>query len=123
MDNRKDFLQLFDGSLPVEQITNAWYEKYKNSNYGAIITFVGVVRDENKIEGLSFDIYEPILNSWFDTWQKKANDLNAVALELIDEFVEDFKAQAPIWKYDIIDNKRVYAQDRSTAIKGSGLLV
>ena len=50
MDNRKDFLQLFDGSLPVEQITNAWYEKYKNSNYGAIITFVGVVRDENKMQ-------------------------------------------------------------------------
>ena len=46
-----------------------------------------------------------------------------VALELIDEFVEDFKAQAPIWKYDIIDNKRIYAQDRSTAIKGSGLLL
>ncbi len=148
--DRKEFLQLFDGSLPVEQITNAWYDKYKNSNYGAIITFVGVVRDENKIDGLSFDIYEPILNNWFDTWQKKANDLNAivlmaqsrgdvlnhessyiaavcspkrrVALELIDEFVEDFKAQAPIWKYDIIDNKRIYAQDRSTAIKGSGLL-
>ena len=148
--DRKEFLQLFDGSLPVEQITNAWYDKYKNSNYGAIITFVGVVRDENKIDGLSFDIYEPILNNWFDTLQKKANDLNAivlmahsrgdvlnhessyiaavcspkrrVALELIDEFVEDFKAQAPIWKYDIIDNKRIYAQDRSTAIKGSGLL-
>ena len=78
--DRKEFLQLFDGSLPVEQITNAWYDKYKNSNYGAIITFVGVVRDENKIDGLSFDIYEPILNNWFDTWQKKANDLNAIVL-------------------------------------------
>ena len=151
MENRKEFLQLFDGNLPVEQITNSWYNKYKNSNFGAIITFVGIVRDENKIEGLSFDIYEPILNSWFDSWQKKAKEKDAivlmahsrgdvfnhessyiaavcspkrrVALELIDEFVEDFKAQAPIWKYDIIDNKRVYAQDRSTAIKGSGLLV
>ena len=150
MDNREDFLQLFDGSLPVEQITNSWYNKYKNSNFGAIITFVGVVRDENKIDGLSFDIYEPILNSWFDSWQKKANEKDAivlmahsrgdvfnhessyiaavcspkrrVALELIDEYVEDFKAQAPIWKYDIIDGKRVYAEDRSTAIRGSGLL-
>ena len=56
MENRKDFLQLFDGSLAVEQITNSWYNKYKNSNFGAIITFVGVVRDENKIDGLSFDI-------------------------------------------------------------------
>ncbi len=75
--NCENALQLFDGDLPVEQITNAWYEKFKNSNYGAIITFVGVVRDENGIEGLSFDIYEPILNSWFDSWQKKANDKNA----------------------------------------------
>lgn len=151
MENRKEFLQIFNGSLPVEEITNSWYKMYKRSNYGAIITFVGVVRDENEIDGLSFDIYEPILNTWFDSWQKKANEQNAivlmahskgdvfnhessyiaavcspkrrVALELIDEFVEDFKAQAPIWKYDIIDNKRVYAQDRSTAIKGSGILV
>ena len=151
MQNREDFLQLFDGSLPVEQITNSWYNKYKNSNFGAIITFVGVVRDENKIDGLSFDIYEPILNSWFDSWQKKANEKDAivlmahsrgdvfnhessyiaavcspkrrVALELIDEFVEDFKAQAPIWKYDIINKQRVYAKDRSSAIKGSGILL
>jgi len=143
-------LQLFNGSLPVEEITNDWYKKYKNSNYGAIITFVGVVRDEDDIEGLSFDIYEPILNSWFDSWQEKANKKNAivlmahsrgdvfnhessyiaavcspkrrVALELIDEFVEDFKASAPIWKYDIINKQRVYAKDRSTPIKGAGLL-
>lgn len=151
MENRKEFLELFNGSLPVEHITNKWYKKYKNSNYGAIITFVGVVRDENQIEGLSFDIYEPILNNWFDEWQKKANKKDAivlmahsrgdvlnhessyiaavcspkrrVALELIDEFVEDFKAQAPIWKYDIINNQRVYAKDRSTTIKGSGILL
>ena len=150
MENRKEFLQLFNGSLPVENITNAWYDKFRNSNYGAIITFVGVVRDENEIDGLSFDIYEPILNNWFDNWQKKANDKNAivlmahsigdvlnhessyiaavcspkrrVALELIDEFVEDFKAQAPIWKYDLINGQRVYAKDRSSAIKGSGIL-
>jgi molybdopterin synthase catalytic subunit len=45
-----------------------------------------------------------------------------VALEFIDEYVEDFKASAPIWKYDLRDNKRIYAKERSTAIKGSGLL-
>ena len=45
-----------------------------------------------------------------------------VALEMIDEFVEDFKASAPIWKYDLIDGNRIYAKDRSTAIAGSGLL-
>ena len=143
-------LELHQGHLPVEEITNKWYQEYKLSNYGAIITFVGVVRDEDNIDGLSFDIYEPILNSWFDAWQEKAKKQNAVvlmahslgdvlnhessyiaavcspkrrvALELIDEFVEDFKASAPIWKYDIIDGKREYALDRSAKIDGAGLL-
>ncbi len=147
VDNR---LQLFDGSLPVEQITNEWYSEFKDSNYGAVITFIGVVRDENKIDGLSFDIYEPILKKWFESWQEKAKEKNAivlmahsrgdvlnhessyiagvcspkrrVALEMIDEFVEDFKASAPIWKYDILNGKRVYAEDRSTPIQGAGIL-
>ncbi len=145
-----DKLELFEGDLPVQEITNRWYDEFRNSNYGAIITFVGVVRDEDGIDGLSFDIYEPILNSWFNSWQEKANEKNAivlmahskgdvlnhtssyiaavcspkrrVALELIDEFVEDFKASAPIWKYDIINGKREYALDRSTAIDGAGIL-
>lgn len=144
-------LEIFNGNLPVEKITNSWYDNFRLSNFGAIITFVGVVRDEDNIDGLSFDIYEPILNSWFDVWQKKAKKQNAIvlmahskgdvlnhtssyiagvcspkrriALELIDEFVEDFKASAPIWKYDIIDGKLVYAKDRSTAIDGAGILV
>ena len=143
-------LQLHDGPLEVEKITNAWYDEFRNSNYGAIITFVGVVRDEDVIEGLSFDIYEPILNSWFDAWQKKANEKNAivlmahsrgdvpnhtssyiaavcspkrrVALEMIDEFVEDFKHNAPIWKYDLKNNQRIYAEDRSAKIDGAGVL-
>ncbi|MEA3383810.1 MAG: molybdenum cofactor biosynthesis protein MoaE [Campylobacterota bacterium] len=145
-----EHLELHDGSLEVEKITNKWYNDFRLSNYGAIITFIGVVRDEDGIDGLSFDIYEPILNSWFQSWQEKANKQNAivlmahsrgdvlnhtssyiaavcspkrrVALELIDQFVEDFKASAPIWKYDIINTKREYALERSTAIKGAGLL-
>jgi len=140
------YLELYDGSLEVENITNRWYNDFRLSNFGAIITFVGVVRDEDEIDGLSFDIYEPILNSWFDSWQQKAKQINAiilmahsrgdvlnhtssyiaavcspkrrVALELIDKFVEDFKASAPIWKYDIINGKREYALKRSTKIKG-----
>ncbi len=143
-------LILCDGALDVNSINAQWFNEFKNSNYGAIITFNGVVRDENGIDGLSFDIYEPILKSWFESWQKKASEKNAivlmahsrgdvlnhessyiaavcspkrrVALEMIDEFVEDFKAAAPIWKYDIIDGKRVYAEDRSTKISGAGLL-
>ena len=143
-------LELFNGALPVESILARWYSDEAENNYGAFIPFVGTVRDEDSIEGLSFDIYEPILNSWFDAWQAKAKAKGAwlkmahskgdvllhessyiaaifspkrrVALEMIDEFVEDFKASAPIWKYDLIDGKRIYAEDRSTAIKGSGIL-
>ena len=149
VDDMKN-LELFNGSLSVETITNKWYNNFRLSNFGAIITFVGVVRDEDGIDGLSFDIYEPILNSWFESWQEKAKSRGAivlmahsrgdvlnhtssyisavcspqrrVGLELLDEFVEDFKASAPIWKYDIINGKREYALKRSTAIDGAGLL-
>ncbi len=142
-------LELFEGALPVEAILARWYDEEKRNNYGAFIPFVGTVRDEDGIEGLSFDIYEPILKSWFEAWQEKAKAKGAwlkmahskgdvlvhessyiaaifspkrrVALEMIDAFVEDFKAQAPIWKYDVREGKRLYAKDRSTAITGSGL--
>jgi len=144
------YLKLYDGALDVHKITNSWYDQIKDLNYGAIITFVGIVRDEDGIDGLSFDIYEPILKQWFNKWQQKAKEKNAlvmmahsigdvpnhttsficaicspkrrVSLEMIDQFVEDFKASAPIWKYDLKDNKRIYAEDRSTPIEGAGLL-
>jgi len=143
-------VELYKGALNVEEITNRWYKSMTKLNYGAFITFVGVIRKENNIEALSFDIYEPILKSWFNNWQEKAKKKGAkvymahavgdvkisqssyisavaspkrrVALELIDEFVEDFKASAPIWKYDVINSKRVYAKDRSTPIKEAGIL-
>lgn len=67
----EDKLILCDGPLDVNKINSQWFDEFKNSNFGAIITFNGVVRDENGIDGLSFDIYEPILQSWFDSWQKK----------------------------------------------------
>ena len=144
------YIEIYNGPLSVDVITNSWYERYKNSNYGAIITFIGVVRDEDGIDGLSFDIYKPILDLWFESWQKRATERNSivlmahsygdvvnhkssyiaavcspkrrVALEMIDEFVEDFKKSAPIWKYDIIKGKRIYAINRSTLLDGAGLL-
>lgn len=143
-------MELFNGSLNVPQILERWYSEERESNYGAYIPFIGTVRSENGIDGLSFDIYEPILKKWFDSWVLKAKERGAivklahsrgdvplhessyisavfspkrrVALELIDEFVEDFKANAPIWKYDLINGERVYAEDRSQKIEGSGLL-
>lgn len=143
-------LYLYDGPLNVPKILKEWYEEEAASNYGAFIPFVGTVRSEDGIDGLSFDIYEPILKSWFASWQQKAKEKGAVikmahsrgdvmlhessyiaavfspkrrvALEFIDAFVEDFKASAPIWKYDLKDGKRIYAKERSTAINGSGIL-
>ncbi len=143
-------LELYDGALDVPALLKKWYEEESRSNYGAYIPFVGTVRDEDGIDGLSFDIYEPILISWFDSWQQKAGARGArlkmahsrgdvllhqssyiaavfspkrrVALEMIEAFVEDFKASAPIWKYDLKNGERVYAEERSTAIGGSGLL-
>jgi molybdopterin synthase catalytic subunit len=143
-------VELYHGSLDVEAIFAKWLEEEANSNYGAYIPFVGTIRAEDGIEALSFDIYEPVLQTWFDGWVKKAEALGAkvkmahaigdvpvhtssyisavfspkrrVALELIDEFVEDFKANAPIWKYDVKEGKRIYAADRSTPMRGSGIL-
>ncbi|GAA9659060.1 hypothetical protein HpHCM55_07400 [Helicobacter pylori] len=45
-----------------------------------------------------------------------------VTTELYENFIEDFKHNAPIWKYDLIHNKRIYAKERSHLLKGSGLL-
>lgn len=143
-------LELYDGALNVSEIITRWYAEEVDYNYGAYIPFIGTVREEDGIEGLSFDVYEPILSSWFDAWQAKAETLGAklkmahsrgdvlvhqssyiaavfspkrrVALETIEKFVEDFKASAPIWKYDLRGGQRLYAADRSTAIAGAGIL-
>jgi len=143
-------MEIHNGPLQPKEIFSRWLDEEIDSNYGAYIPFVGTVREEGGISGLSFDIYEPVLQAWFDKWQHKSNQLGAVvkmahsrgdvpvhsssyisavfspkrrvALELIDEFVEDFKANAPIWKYDLIDQKRIYASDRSTPMEGAGLL-
>jgi len=144
-------LEIYEGALDVTSILERWYMEESKNNYGAFIPFIGTIREEDGIDGLSFDIYEPILTSWFEAWQIKAKKSNAilkmahsqgdvllhqssyisaifspkrkVALSMINDFVEDFKASAPIWKYDLINGKRIYAKDRSTAIRGSGILL
>lgn len=143
-------MQIYNGSLDVQRITNEWYDAFKDKNCGALITFVGIVREEGGISALSFDIYEPILKKWLEAWEERAKKENAyvlfahskgdvavhtssyvagivspqrkVALRLINEFVEDFKANAPIWKYDVINGERIYAKERSQAISGAGIL-
>jgi len=143
-------VELYNGPLNVKEIFGRWLDEEVDSNYGAYIPFVGTIRSEDGIEALSFDIYEPVLKQWFNAWQERAKARGAVvkmahaigdvpvhtssyvsavfspkrrvALELIEEFVEDFKANAPIWKYDVKKGERIYAEDRSTPMDGAGLL-
>lgn len=143
-------LKIYKKPLKREKVLKKWTDSIPNSKHGAFVTFVGIIRDENNIDGLSFDIYEPMVKKWFKKWNKIAKKNNSkiymahtvgdvglneisyiagvsspkrrFALETIDKFVEDFKANAPIWKYDLKNGKRVYAKDRSTKISGSGLL-
>jgi len=142
---------IYQGPIDVDQLLSRWYNAEHNRNYGAMVSFVGTVREEGGIEALSFDIYRPVLEQWFDGWKTKLAKEGAllamahsegdvpvhkssfacaifsrkrrVALEMLDAFVEDFKANAPIWKYDVIDGKRIYAAERSTPMAGSGLLI
>lgn len=143
-------LELHKGSLNVDEIHKNWHNEYRFKNCGAFVSFVGIVRDEDGIDGLSFDVHEPILKKWFNGWEERLKDLNSyllmahssgdvlnhttsfmcavvspqrrVGLEMLDAFVEDFKANAPIWKYDIKQGKRVYAKSRSKALPNAGLL-
>ncbi len=71
-------LYLYDGALDVPTILKEWYEQEEQSNYGAYIPFIGTIRDEDGIQGLSFDVYEPILESWFKAWQEKAKAKGAI---------------------------------------------
>ena len=143
-------MEIHQGSLNTAEIYAKWHNEIKDKNLGAFIVFSGIIRDDNGVTGLSFDIHEPMLKAWFDEWVKRAGAEGAkvlmahsvgdvlvgessylaaiiskqrkVALRLIDEYVEDFKANAPIWKYDLKDGKRIYAKKRSALIKGAGLL-
>lgn len=103
------------------------------------------------ITALSFDIYEPLLRKWFEKWQIQARERYEAhlcmahsqnhipcaessfmcgiiashrhsVLSLYADFIEDFKANAPIWKYDVINGDRIYAKVRSKPLPGSGLL-
>ncbi|BDY12829.1 molybdopterin synthase catalytic subunit [Hydrogenimonas cancrithermarum] len=142
---------IYKGPIDVEELLSRWYDAEHDKNFGAMVSFVGTIREEGGIEALSFDIYRPVLEQWFGRWKEKLAKEGAllamahsegdvpvhkssfacaifspkrrVALEMLDAFVEDFKANAPIWKYDVIDGKRIYAEKRSTPMNGSGLLL
>ncbi|GHV05125.1 molybdenum cofactor biosynthesis protein MoaE [Campylobacterota bacterium] len=143
-------VSIFQGGLEISALIGEWHAIVSAKNMGAFALFVGTARDENGISALSFDIYRPLLERWFDDWQTRAAARGAtifmahsegdvpigkssyaaaiaspkrrVALELLDDFVEDFKKNAPIWKYDLIDGKRIFAYDRASLLPKSGIL-
>lgn len=143
-------LSIQQGPLAVDALLQEWNAHHRTLNHGALSVFVGTIREEGGIEALSFDLYRPILQSWFDVWQQKLQALDShlfmahsegdvpltkssflaavsspkrrVALEYLDSFVEDFKKSAPIWKYDVIQGNRVYAKERSTPLQNAGIL-
>lgn len=144
-------LYLYDGALPTNEIYTQWECLAQSRNAGALSIFTGIVRKENQIDALSFDIYEPLLRKWFDKWHKYAEDTFSAylcmahsvgdvpchkssymcgvisanrkgALSIYADFIEDFKANAPIWKYDVINKQRIYAKSRSKPLDGSGIL-
>ena len=131
-------VEIYKGGLDVVEIFSKWYNLKRG---GMLLTFTGIVRDDGGVDGLSFDIYEPMLNEWFKKWEDKVLMAHSVGdvyvgetsfmcgvyskhreFRLIEEFVEDFKASAPIWKYDLIDNKRVFASSRSKKLPNAGIL-
>lgn len=144
-------MELYNGNLNIDNIIKTWTDDNIKNNYGAFIYFIGIVRAENSINGLHFKIYKPILEKWFNKWKdyglkhniniKMAHSIGDVminessyisavfskhrkiALSTIDIFVEDFKKNAPIWKYEIINKKEhIYNRKKSLSMDNSGLL-
>lgn len=145
-------LWIKNSAIDTNEMLTLWQKITKTQNFGAMSIFIGIVRAESGISALSFDIYTPLLQSWLKSWEQKAkkiaNDLQifmahsngdvsvgecsfmcgiisknrAAALAIYGEFIEDFKANAPIWKYDIKNNARIYAKDRSQKLSGAGIL-
>lgn len=143
-------LELKDGGLDTTTLYSKWLKEAKDAKCGAYMSFTGIVRDDGGIDGLSFDIYRPLLQSWYDNEVIKAkregvylamahsigdvfigessyiafaySKHRVATIKYIAEFVESFKHSATIWKYDLINGKRVYAKERSYKIEGSGIL-
>ncbi len=150
VENSQSKIELYNSPLNVNEIHARWAIEAPKGNFGALTSFIGVVREEDGIEALYFQLFEPVLKKWFEAWRAKIESEEArlfmahsigdvkvgessfmagilsrkrrFGLEMIDAFVEDFKKNAPIWKYDVKDGKRLYAEERSHKIDGGGLL-
>lgn len=140
--------QIQNGALDVSSIYARCFDEFGHKNLGAFVSFCGIVREENGISGLYFEIYDSLLKSWFEKWQQKVDEAmlcfvhtrgfvgvgessyfaavasshRALSLRLITDFVEDFKQNAPIWKFDVKNDKKIYAKERSFKLENAGLL-
>ncbi|HHH20794.1 MAG TPA: molybdenum cofactor biosynthesis protein MoaE, partial [Nitratifractor sp.] len=43
-------MELYQGSLDVNEISNRWFDEVQSLNFGAFITFTGIIRAEDSIE-------------------------------------------------------------------------
>ncbi|MDD5548715.1 MAG: molybdenum cofactor biosynthesis protein MoaE, partial [Sulfurovaceae bacterium] len=50
-------MEIYNGPLDVKEVISRWLDEINGKNWGAFIPFVGIVRKEDGIEALSFDIY------------------------------------------------------------------
>ncbi|MDE7317283.1 MAG: molybdenum cofactor biosynthesis protein MoaE [Helicobacter sp.] len=111
--------------------------------------FVRQEGEMNKTDGLVFELYEPLLVQWFSAHKERLESDNvfvcmahsrgfvpvgkssfsvcliakqrASVLNELANFVEDFKQNAPIWKYDSIAGQQIFERTRAKPLQGSGL--
>jgi molybdopterin synthase catalytic subunit len=144
-------VEVYEGAIPVEEVLARWLEETRRAGgLGAFIPFVGIVRAEGGIEGLSFDLYLPLLEEWFKRWEERAEKaglklfmahsfgdvgigetsfVTAVAsphrqegFQFLPKFVDDFKKNAPIWKFDLKGGKRIFVMERAVPLPHAGIL-
>ncbi|CCB79691.1 molybdenum cofactor biosynthesis protein MoaE [Helicobacter bizzozeronii CIII-1] len=66
-------LEIFEGALDGSALYVRWEQECRLKGAGALCVFSGVVRPQSpNFQGLSFDIHEPLLQAWFNAWQKRA---------------------------------------------------
>lgn len=140
-------MELFNGGVPVVEVLERWLEQERGNRWGAMLPFVGIVRPDQGIEGLYFELYAPLLVEWFSRWERvegvkiyfahsfgevpvgESSFVAAVfsthreeGFRYLREFVEDFKAKAPIWKYDLKNGEKIFLKERGKPLPGAGIL-
>lgn len=142
-------ISVVNGALDQERFL-AEILKEKTPKMGAFVFFCGIVRAEDEIDALSFDVEENLLKNWFKSWEDLAASKNAkifmahtkgeckigdvcficaclspnrkFALKTIDDFIDDLKKNAPIWKFDLKNNQKIFVKTRAVPMQKAGIL-